>query len=79
MSNTVLTIFTAVAVLILLPIGYMGLYFAMLKEVSCCREQRPYSAYPTYWVSSESVAYAFWPAATVDRQLRPDDWASPWE
>ena len=80
MSNTSTkgtgVIAAALLVIVLLPSGYMGAYYAMLDDTRAVQESADGWAMlvPSYRLQGEAVECFFRPAHEVDQWLRPGYW-----
>ena len=59
-----------VAVVVLLPVGYMGAYYGMLQPLQIAFG----NPLPVYRSDSERVRIALAPAHQLDRLIRPSYW-----
>jgi hypothetical protein len=71
-----------VTVLLLLPLLYVGSYFALVVpagyfngRLNISSTMRP----PNYRIGAQQAAVFFWPLEQIDRRLRPEAWELPWE
>jgi hypothetical protein len=63
---------TLVAILLLLPVLYVGSYYALLADMSLWSLPQGSFKTPVYRVSGLWVKGFFWPMEQFDRKLRPD-------
>lgn len=67
----------AVIVLLILPVAYVGSYFAIVVPGALIAQPTRYTPYvhPTnYRVGDEWSRAIFWPLEQLDRKLRPQAW-----
>jgi len=64
--------------LLMLPLLYVGSYFALL-DFCCGVEQRgDYDVITNYRAAPRACEAVFWPLEKIDRTLRPEAWSRPW-
>jgi hypothetical protein len=71
------------AILLLLPVLYVGSYLTLIIPggVMCepgpevkCQGRGPYFFRKIYRVGDQRSEWFFWPLEQIDRRLRPDSW-----
>jgi hypothetical protein len=75
------------AVLLLLPVLYVGSYFALVVPEGYLREASVQVTEPTpemfflkhYRFGGKVAARAYWPLEQIDRRLRPGAWEPTWK
>jgi len=67
------------AVLLLLPVLYVGSYLALLQEIEIWTTPQGYIRRPAYRVRGAWIADFYWPSEQIDRKLRPGAWAPQFE
>lgn len=63
---------------LLLPVLYVGAYFALVKPMGQNWEDPFYDAGLDYRWGGKTAAAIFWPIEQADRQLRPGYWEPGW-
>jgi hypothetical protein len=63
------------AAILLIPVLYIGSYFALVNPNGHFASRGPGTLYFThYHVSGEAPKLVFWPLEQIDRRLRPQIW-----
>jgi hypothetical protein len=64
------------AILLLLPVLYVGSYLAMVKPPDTRQKSFQFlgGCYRTYRIGGRSSERFFWPLEQIDRKLRPGAW-----